>query len=138
MGRPQPPTAETTQSPRHLPLLRPACPESSKEPEHPPARGWDCLPTAAAPLREGERPPVLLLGAKITAKTGPCRGQKSGSQPARELCGAHSAEVLHAAMGATPRVRVFASLEIRARSPPSPPPTLTQGCLLFLTHTKPP
>ena len=69
----------------------------------PPARGWDCLPTAAAPLSEGERSPALLLGAKIPAKTGPRRGHKSGSQPAWELC----AEVLHAAMGATPPVRVF-------------------------------
>ena len=53
------------------------------------ARGWSCLPTAAAPPREGERSPgveraALLLGAKMPAKTGPCRSHKSGSRLAQE------------------------------------------------------
>ena len=122
MGRPRPPRAETVQSPRHLPhpSPRPARPDSGREPEHPPARGWDCLPTAAAPLSEGERSPALLLGAKIPAKTGPRRGHKSGSQPARELC----AEVLPAAMGATPPVRMFSRRWGPGAHPAHHPPLL--------------
>lgn len=91
------------------------------------SRGWGCFRMAAAPPREGERSPgveraALLLGAKMPAKTGPCRSHRSGSRLAQEPHRACHTGAPHTAMGAMPRASVPAGRSgTRAHPAHSPP-----------------